>query len=450
MNIPRPEHPDPQRFRDAWVNLNGPWDFAVDAGRNGLAAGWLAARNWPAQRTISVPFCPESKLSGVKIKDFMPAVWYRRTFQVPTDWKGKRVRLHFGAVDFDCRVWVNGQAMGRHIGGYTPFWFDITDALKAGDNEVVVYAEDDVRTGRQPSGKQSGQYDSYGCMYTRVTGIWQTVWLEAVGQAFVQEVQVVASDNLRQVSVLTEINGQTGDMTLHAEAFLAGKSVGVWQGPAGALTAANLALTQVEAWDVGKGTLYDLVLEVRDRGGKTVDRSQSYFGLRKVEVRNRRFTLTTGPCSCGRCWTRASGPTASTRRPPMRNSRPTSSVLWPAASTAPACTRRSSSRGRSTGRTGWATCWLARWPTGAWMTTTPSRHDAFVADWTAAVRRDRNRPSVILWTPFNETHGRRAHTWDKDRHDGLLRMIYNLTKHLDPTRPVIDTVRLRTCRYRYL
>ena len=112
LNIPRPEHPDPQRFRSAWINLNGPWDFAVDAGRNGLDAGWSAAKTWPGQRKITVPFCPESKLSGVEIKDFMPAVWYRRTFAVPAEWKGKRVRLHFGAVDFDCRVWVNGQPLG--------------------------------------------------------------------------------------------------------------------------------------------------------------------------------------------------------------------------------------------------------------------------------------------------------------------------------------------------
>jgi len=439
VTIPRPEHPDPQRFRNTWLNLNGQWDFAIDAGRNGLDAGWLTAKSWPNQRKITVPFCPESKLSGVEIKDFMPAVWYRRTFQVPADWKGKRIRLHFGAVDFDCRAWVNGRLLGRHVGGYTPFCFDITDALASGDNELVVYAADDVRTGRQPAGKQSGQYDSYGCMYTRVTGIWQTVWLEAVGPAFVRELQIVASDDLSQVSVLAEISGIAPGMTLHAEALLDGKSAGAWQGPAGALTAANVALKKVERWDVGKGTLYDLVLEVRDSAGNTVDRLESYFGLRKVEIRGNKVYINDRPVFLR--WVLDQG-------------------FWPdGVYTAPsdAELKADIERSMACGFNGarlhqkvfeprtlyWADKlgYLLAGEMGDWGMDfgEPVAHDAFVADWAAAVRRDRNRPSVILWTPFNETRGRWATVWDKDRHDGLLRTIYLLTKQLDPARPVIDT-----------
>lgn len=438
MQIPRPEHPDPQRFRDTWMNLNGPWDFAIDAGSNGLDTDWATAKAWPGQMKIAVPFCPESKLSGIGIKDFMPAVWYRRTFAVPAAWQGKRVRLHFGAVDFDCRVWVNGQLLGRHIGGYTPFWFDVTEALRDGQNEVVVYAADDTRTGRQPAGKQSEQHGSYGCMYTRVTGIWQTVWLEAVGAAFVQELQIVASEDLSQVSVLAEITGAASGMTLYAEAFLNGQSVGTWRGPAGPLAAASLALKQIEKWDVGKGTLYDLVLEVRDRAGNTVDRLESYFGLRKLEIRGNKVCINDRPVFL--------------RTVLDQGFWPDGVYTAPSDAELKADIERSMACGFNGARLHqkvfeprtlyWADKlgYLLAGEMGDWGMdfNEPVCHDAFVADWAAAVRRDRNRPSVILWTPFNETHGRRFNTHDKDRHDGLMRMVYHLTKQLDPTRPVID------------
>jgi beta-galactosidase/beta-glucuronidase len=130
-------------------------------------------------KKITVPFCVESKLSGIGHTDFIKAVWYHRTFILPTTWKGKRVFLHFGAVDYECRAWVNGKPVGPHYGGSVSFAFEITDAVKKGENELVVYAFDDVRSEVQPSGKQSTRRESYGVHYTRVTGIWQTVWLEA-------------------------------------------------------------------------------------------------------------------------------------------------------------------------------------------------------------------------------------------------------------------------------
>ncbi len=131
--------------------------------------------------TINVPFCPESKLSGMAMTDFLEAVWYRRKFTVDPGLRGRRLLLHFGAVDYDARAWVNGKEVARHRGGYTPFEADITDAVDmAGENELVVYAEDDERSHVQPLGKQSSQLKSDGCRYTRTTGIWQTVWLEAV------------------------------------------------------------------------------------------------------------------------------------------------------------------------------------------------------------------------------------------------------------------------------
>ncbi len=438
-NIPRPEHPDPQRFRQTWVNLNGQWDFAIDPGRNGLGAGWLTAKTWPGQQEITVPFCPESRLSGIGNRDFMPAVWYRRTFRVPPEWDGMRVRLHFGAVDFDCRVWVNGRLLGRHVGGYTPFTFEITTALKGGDNEVVVYAEDDTRTGRQPGGKQSPRYESFGCSYTRVTGIWQTVWLEAVGQGFVREVQVVPSEDLGQISLVAEVDCNVPGCTLYAEAFLEGESVGVWQGPAGTLTAASLPLKRVERWDIGSPTLYDLVIELRDCAGNTLDRLESYFGLRRLEIRDRKIYLNDRPVFL--------------RMVLDQGFWPDGVYTAPSDDELKADIERSMACGFNGARLHekvfeprtlyWADRlgYLLAGEMGDWGMNfnEPVAHDAFVAEWAAAVRRDRNRPSVILWTPFNETHGRRFGTVDKNRHDHLLQTVYDLTKQLDPTRPIIDT-----------
>ena len=162
MSIPRPEHPKPQFLRDSWENLNGKWLFAVDSGKSGVERG-LHLENGAAafDKSINVPFSPESPLSGVGIRDFMECVWYRRTFDLKE--KGGRVILHFGACDYKTTVWINSKEAGSHIGGYVSFSFDITDFVKAGENTLTVRAEDYLRTGRQPSGKQCYAYNSERC-----------------------------------------------------------------------------------------------------------------------------------------------------------------------------------------------------------------------------------------------------------------------------------------------
>ncbi|MBR2731562.1 MAG: beta-galactosidase, partial [Clostridia bacterium] len=162
MSIPRPEFPNPQFERRQWQNLNGVWDFAFDFGNSGLAGGMLEKADW--ERQITVPFCPESKLSGIGYTDFIPAVWYRRTVEITETQLAGRVFLCFGAVDYETHVFVNGQAAGDHTGGYTSFRFDVTALLHAGENTIVVNAVDDTRSTRIPSGKQSERLQSYGCL----------------------------------------------------------------------------------------------------------------------------------------------------------------------------------------------------------------------------------------------------------------------------------------------
>ena len=157
---PRPEYPRPQFVREGWMNLNGQWQFEIDHGGSGRARGLV--NKCPLDGEITVPFCPESNLSGVGYVDFMRAVWYRRTVTLPKEAEGKRVFLNFGAVDYLCEVWVNGKSVGTHRGGYVSFSFEITDALIPGENVSVVCADDDLRSGKQPGGKQCPDYLSRG------------------------------------------------------------------------------------------------------------------------------------------------------------------------------------------------------------------------------------------------------------------------------------------------
>jgi hypothetical protein len=184
--VPGAEHPRPDMLRENWLSLNGPWQFENDKDADGEARGLTYGTD--LKGAIIVPFCPESSLSGLGLgnTEKLKNVWYRRTFEVPAAMKGMRVRIHFGGVDYQAWVYINGQLAGTHIGENVEFSFDITAFLKDGANEVVVKVLDDMWSGLQPCGKQCGD-QSYSCFYTRTTGIWQSVWLEAVGSSFVEQ-----------------------------------------------------------------------------------------------------------------------------------------------------------------------------------------------------------------------------------------------------------------------
>ena len=153
MNVPRQEHPNPQFERKNWLNLNGEWDFEFDFGKSKLASGILQREKW--EKKIIVPFCPESKLSGIGYTDFIPAVWYRKCVNLTPEQLKGRVLLHFGAVDYEAKIFINGGEAGTHKGGYTSFTIDITEKAKCGENVICVYAADDVRSSLVPRGYQS-------------------------------------------------------------------------------------------------------------------------------------------------------------------------------------------------------------------------------------------------------------------------------------------------------
>ncbi len=261
-----PEYPRPQMARPKWTNLNGLWDYAIgpkDEDRPAQFEGQLL-----------VPFPVESALSGVK-RAVTPEqrLWYRRTFTAQAT-RGTRLLLHFDAVDWRAEVFVNGKAVGKHEGGYDPFTFDITDALKAGSRqELVVAVWDPTDTGLQPRGKQV--LNPNGIWYTAVTGIWQTVWLEPVPAAHVESLHLVPDLDGKRLR-LTVNTPAEGEFT--ATARLRGRTVGTISGRTNAET--SLALQEVTPWSPDSPVLYDLAVKL-----KSGDSVTSYFGMRKVEFR---------------------------------------------------------------------------------------------------------------------------------------------------------------------
>src|SRR5690606_16228128 len=222
--IPRPEYPRPQFVRDKWLNLNGPWEFAFDDDDVGESQEWYKRPDAPFDRTIIVPFAYQSSLSGIGSKEVHEVVWYRRAFELPEEGRPVRWLLHFGAVDYAAKVWVNGYYIGSHEGGHTPFTFDVTQWVRPGQNTVVVRAEDDMNDLELPRGKQYWKTTSEGIWYTPTTGIWQTVWLEPVSPTHLHalkmtpdvdrnelhlEVEVMGADDDTQVEVAISFEGHT-------------------------------------------------------------------------------------------------------------------------------------------------------------------------------------------------------------------------------------------------
>ncbi len=176
---PRPEYPRPQFERADWVNLNGTWSFSYDYGRSGHQRNYQNSKGFDGK--IIVPFCPESSLSGVKNTDFINTIWYQRQLNIPAGWDGKKILLNFGAVDYEAHIYIDGRRVMRHYGSGSSFSCDITKYVKAGQSHnLVLMVNDNLRDRKQTGGKQCFDYHSGGCSYTRVTGIWQTVWMEAV------------------------------------------------------------------------------------------------------------------------------------------------------------------------------------------------------------------------------------------------------------------------------
>ena len=267
-----PEYPRPIMERQDWKNLNGSWNYAI------TKKGEPAPNNY--QGEILVPFAVESSLSGVgKTINEHQELWYQRTFDVPSAWKGKQILLHFGAVDWKADVWVNDVKVGQHTGGFTPFYFDITSALNKGNNQLVVKVWDPSDRGEQPRGKQVERPE--GIWYTPVTGIWQTVWLEPVAAQHIAQLKTTPDIDKKTVKVEVATNVCSPDK-VEVKVF-DGKNL-VAKGAA--LNGVPVELTMpedVKLWTPESPSLYNMEVTLY-KDGKTVDQVKSYTALRKFST----------------------------------------------------------------------------------------------------------------------------------------------------------------------
>lgn len=425
MNIPRAEHPNPQWERKTWKNLNGPWEFEFDFGCSAVERRLWEKKRF--DREILVPFCPESRLSGIGYTDFISGVAYRRNFELSQEELSGRVLLHFGAVDYEASVYVNGTLVGSHKGGYTSFCFDITKHVAPGPNTLFVAVKDDVRSGLQPKGKQAHLYASSGCDYTRTTGIWQTVWLEFVPERHIQSAKYYPDPANGKVTVTGLVQGQG---TLQLTALWEDKPVGeaALSVEDGFFTV-QLDLSETHLWEPGKGGLYTLLLSFGE------DRVKSYFGLRTAKFQGRKFLLNGKSLFQRFVLDQGFYPegiyTAPTEEDLVKDIQ-----LSFAAGFNGARLHEKVFEARflyHCDRLGYLV-W-GEYPNWGLDHAHPLSTETYLNQWSEAVERDFNHPAIIGWCPFNETWGYR----EEREKNALLTSLYKLTKRLDPTRPCIDS-----------
>ena len=432
-DLPRSEYPRPQFERESWMNLNGTWTYSFDFGQTGAERDFRNSKGFDGK--ITVPFCPESSLSGVKHTDFIPCIWYQRTITVPETWGGKNILLNFGAVDYDATIYIDGKKVGRHCGAGSSFSLDITKFVKAGGSaNLVIQVKDNLRGGKQPGGKQSTGYYSAGCNYTRVTGIWQTVWMEAVCSEALKQVFATPDIDQQQLVVRPEFYEEGNGCTLTVQVFdEKQKLVSTKTAPATNNTVIVLPIKNPKLWSPEEPNLYDVVYTVRDAKGNVLDKVKSYAGMRKIHLAGGYFYLNNKPYYQRLVLDQGFYPDG----------------IWTAPSDE--ALKHDIEMSKAVGFNGarlhqkvfeeryfyWADkLGYITWAEQASWGLDVNNEEAvrnFLTEWADEVVRDRNHPSIVTWTPLNETWGARDGVYVRFVND-----LYNLTKAIDPTRPVND------------
>jgi len=439
-DVPRPEHPRPTAVRPRWLSLNGQWEFEIDQGDSGLERG---VRDRPLAGEITVPFAPESAASGIGNTDFLEAVWYARDVAVPAEWAGQRVLLHFGAVDHDATVWADGIEVARHRGGFSSFTADL--GCRAGETVRVVVRARDSRHDVQARGKQATWYANTHCNYTRTTGIWQTVWLEAVPQLHVRSLRITPNLAAFTVTVAASVTANRPGHRLVVALADADGPV------ASAEVRADLDLTptvtvpvpaeRLRPWSPADPHLYDVTVRLVDSAGEVVDAVDSYTGIRSVAIDGKRLLLNGEPLFqrlvLDQGWwpdTLMTGPSDAALVHDIE--------LAMAAGFNGARLHQKVFEERflfHADRLGYLV-WgeFGDWGAGGQGVVGHNQQPtaSYVTQWLEVLERDHNHPAIVGWCPLNETfqalHDRITVL------DDVTRAMFLATKLADPTRPVID------------
>ncbi len=418
----RSEYPRPSFVRNNWMNLNGKWDFEIGNSNN-------------FDKVIEVPFCPESRLSGIEHKDFMYDVQYRRKIDITAEQLDGSVIINFGAVDYETTLFVNGKKAGYHKGGYISFSFDITEHLTVGENEIIVSVKDDTRHPAIPMGKQSDRLESYGCSYTRTTGIWQTVWLEFTGRAYIKRRKITPDADNKTILIEGCLNS-VASAQVQAEIYYKGekKADACAVSKNGRFSMTSVIDDEIKLWDVLKPEIYDIVLTVNSNGDLS-DTVKTYCGFRSIELRDGKFLL--------------NGKSVFLRQILDQGFHPDGIYTFPAIEDIEKDIDIAIDFGFNGARPhekifeeyyfyyadmkgylvwgefpNWGCCLDSK--------KNPEGLKNFLSEWEEELIRDYNHPSIIGWCPLNET-------WDgKHFCDAYSqKSIYSLTKKYDTTRPVI-------------
>lgn len=419
-------HANPQFRRERVKSLNGEWEFEIldTAFQNGLTARKLNGK-------INVPFCPESELSGVGYKDFIVWCAYAKDFSLAQEEIGGRVLLRFGACDYEATVYINGRRVGQHRGGYSSFCFDVTDFVEEGKNRVFVLVYDDVKEDR-PSGKQSFEKESFGCFYTRVTGIWQSVWLEFVPRYYIKNVAFYPDPSHSSVRMRAEVIG-CGEMKM--EVFYEGRKVGEQSFDVVQYGETVCRLREKHLWELGNGRLYDVELSFCG------DKVFSYFGLRECSFEGEKFILN-GKCVFQRLVLNQG------YHPQGLYTVPTEEEMREEIDMA----MRLGFNGARLHQKVFEPYFLYECDKAGFMVwselpcwgvdyTDLSNNGYVLNEWQEIIERDFNHPCIITWCPANEfwTDEFRKNAYVRVCDMRYVKILYAFTKILDETRPCVDS-----------
>ena len=413
----RVEHPNPQFKRSSYECLNGQWDFGMcQYGADTVLTD-----------KIEVPFCPESRLSGIGYRGYITDCVYSREIDITEEDLQGRLVLHFGAVDYIATVYVNGKKAIEHTGGYTAFEVDIAPYAFVGTNKITVAVHDDVRE-NIPSGKQSKELDSHGCFYTRSTGIWQTVWLERTPVNYIKSVKFYPQPDRAAVKAEVFIEG-CGEVSINVS--FDGRKVGSACGYVEYRHTFEIELSELHLWDIGKGYLYDAEIVFGS------DRVESYFGMRTVSFEGvkfmlngksvfQRLVLDQGYYEDGiytaKDEKQFSADIALSNALGFNGARLHQKIFE----------QRFLYECDKAGYMVWC-----EFPSWGMKCDSVKSLGMFVSQWSEVVEQYFNHPSIVTWCPLNEV-------WEDLDNKKLVRDVrfveaaYNVTKLLDPTRPCVD------------